>query len=58
LFTVTKSNYGPKPEALVLERREGSGVLYPSRQRGSVVEVATGGGGKAKRSVFDAKDLF
>lgn len=29
VFTITKSNYGPKPPGLDLMRREGSGVLWP-----------------------------
>jgi hypothetical protein len=58
VFTVTKSNYGPKPEPVQLVRREGSGVLWPLHEG---VEGATSPPPRPVRlqgrSVFQMDDL-
>lgn len=45
VFTVSKSNYGPKPATLYLKRKEGSGVLIPaiSPTQDNAVEMMTSG---------------
>jgi hypothetical protein len=61
VFTVTKSNYGPKPEPVQLVRREGSGVLWPLHEgvEGAVAEVKRPVRplGLQGRSVFQMDDL-